>query len=61
MMVRQVLLKAGDTNLTCWLEDRVKRGNVVTLKSEPGVSWTVVDTYAAQELSSIKRGWNNNI
>lgn len=61
MVVRQVSLKAGDTTLTCWLEDRVKPGNVVTLKHEPDVSWTVVDTYASQELSSINRGWNNNI
>jgi hypothetical protein len=56
-------LRSGATRLTAWLEDKARVGQFVTLKNsdEPGRMWEVVDKYASVELSSINRGWNNNI
>lgn len=63
MNVRQMTLRSGSTWLTCWLEDKAAVGQLVTLKNsdEPDRLWEVVDKYAVTALSSINRGWNNNI
>jgi hypothetical protein len=64
MMLRQVRLRSGSTELTCWVESRVRMGDVITLKNSdsPGVLWSVewVGSQLRHPLS-INRGWNNNI
>ena len=48
----------------CWLPTesyKVKQGSVISLKSDPGTKWTVVDVYQKADSSDLKRGWNNNI
>jgi hypothetical protein len=63
MMVTQARLESGTSELTCWLDKTIKPGDEVTLKnsSDPEQWWLVVDTYATTDVSSINRGWNNNI
>jgi DNA-binding sugar fermentation-stimulating protein len=63
MMVTQARLESGTSMMTCWLDKTIKPGDEVTLKNsdDPKQWWTVVDTYATQDVSSINRGWNNNI
>lgn len=63
MIVRQMDLASGDSRMTVWLEDRATPGDFVTLKNsdDPLRRWRVLDTFGACELSSINRGWNNNI
>jgi hypothetical protein len=64
MTVAQVQLRSGSTVRTCWVEDRVRAGNRITLKTseEPGRFWDVVSVGSQRrELAGIPRGWNNNI
>lgn len=61
MMVTQMELQSGTTRLTAWLDNSVRVGQFVTFKGEGPRRWEVLDKYASQELSSINRGWNNNI
>lgn len=60
MMVTQMELKSGTTRLTAWIDSSVRVGQFVVFKGEEDW-WEVLDKYASQELSSINRGWNNNI
>jgi hypothetical protein len=61
--VTQTRLQSGDTQLVAWLDKAISPGSLVTLKNSDEAErwWTVVDTYATQDVSSINRGWNNNI
>ena len=63
MMLVQVDLKADNRLLTCWVEDRVKVGNTITLKNheEPCKLWTVLRVGEPKDRTQINRGWNNNI
>ncbi len=63
MMVTQARLESGTSTMTCWIDKTIKPGDEVTLKNsdDPQQWWTVVDTYATLDVSSINRGWNNNI
>jgi len=38
----QVGLKSGNTRLTCWVDKRVRPGNLVSLRHEPDVFWNVL-------------------
>jgi hypothetical protein len=57
----QVYLRSGTTVRTCWVDRKVRTGDRLTLKAEPGRWWDVLDAYCSQDSSSINRGWNNNI
>lgn len=63
MKLVQVDLIADRTRLTCWVEDKVKIGNLITLKNsdDPHRLWEVLRVGEPREHSSINRGWNNNI
>jgi hypothetical protein len=61
MMVAQMELRSGTTRLTAWLDNSVRVGQFVVFKNDDGRWWEVLDKYSTQELSSINRGWNNNI
>lgn len=60
--VVQVDLRNGSNLMTCWVEPKVKVGNLVTLKDtdEPSRLWEVLRVGREHERSDIKRGWNNN-
>lgn len=61
MMVTQSELRSGTTRLTAWIDSSVRIGQFVTFKNEGERRWEVLDKFSTQELSSINRGWNNNI
>ena len=64
MKVVQVRLLSGVTHMTAWVEDKIKVGNLITLKDSdnPSRRWEVVSVDSDPvEQSSINRGWNNNI
>lgn len=63
VMLVQVDLRAGNREMTCWVEDRVKVGNVITLKNyeHPSRLWEVLRVGEPKDRSQINRGWNNNI
>lgn len=58
----QVRLRSGTTELTCWVDARVRAGDQITLKAEParwwGIAWAGTDRRTADQ---INRGWHNNI
>lgn len=60
----QVRLRSGTTSRTCWVENRVKQGDSLTLKNseDPSRWWDVmaVDSKPTDP-GRINRGWNNNI
>jgi hypothetical protein len=62
-MLVQVDLQAGNRFLTCWVEPKVKVGNVITLKNheQPRLQWRVLRVGELQEAARINRGWHNNI
>lgn len=63
MTLVQHELGQGSKRMKTWLplDKRVKVGSVLTLEKEDGC-WHVLQTFDARiELSSINRGWNNNI
>jgi hypothetical protein len=53
----QVKLKSGDTELTCWVNKQVKKGDVITLKDSetPDREWTVLGVY--KDFPQPQRGW----
>ncbi len=64
MKLRQVRLRSGCSERTCWVESRVRVGDRITLKNseDPGLLWSV--EWAGSQLrdpGSINRGWSNNI
>jgi len=63
MNLVQVDLKADSRVLTCWVEDKVRPGNVVTLKNHesPDLQWKVMRVGEPKDRSQINRGWNNNV
>lgn len=63
MKVIQVRFQSGDTRLTAWVEDKVKPTDLVSFKNdEPERLWKVISVDSEPvELSSVNRGWNNNI
>lgn len=63
MIVQQMLLASGTQRLMAWIEPKAKPGDLVTLKNsdDPGQWWKVLDSFGVCEVSSINRGWNNNI
>lgn len=63
MILQQYELGQGITRMKTWLplDKRVRVGSVLTLEKEDG-RWRVLQAFEARiELSSINRGWNNNI
>jgi len=62
-MLVQVDLRSDNREMTCWVEDKVKVGNVITLKNhqEPSMMWEVLRVGEPKDRSQINRGWNNNI
>lgn len=54
MKLIQCELKSGDTRRVCWLEPKVKTGDVVTLKGEDS-EWEVIHIY--DELDPPEHGW----
>jgi hypothetical protein len=66
MIIIQTKLKRydtyEDTYLKTWLpmDKRVKEGTVISLEDVEG-KWQVVEQFGRDELSNLKRGWNNNI
>lgn len=55
--MRQVKLKSGTSELTCWVDKTVKVGNDITLKKLPDTWWIV--TWAGEETDALpNRGWN---
>jgi len=63
LMLVQVDLQTGNRFLTCWVEPKVKVGNVITLKNheQPRLQWRVLRVGEPQEAARINRGWHNNI
>lgn len=62
--VIQVRLRSGAAVRTCWVENRVKPGDSLTLKNseDPARWWDVMAVDSAPTApGSINRGWNNNI
>lgn len=63
MTMVQYEVGQGPTRMMTWLplDKRVRVGSVLTLEKEEG-RWQVLQQFDARiELSSINRGWNNNI
>lgn len=62
-MLTQVHLVSGSTQLVCWVDFPVTRGQIVRLKNsdDPSRWWDVAETYATRPAASIPRGWDNNI
>jgi hypothetical protein len=56
----QVDLRSEDRVLTCWVEPRVKVGDVITLKNsqQPGRLWSVTRVGEPRSSTAIKRGWD---
>lgn len=63
MKITQVKLSSGTTRLTCWVENRVKPGDSITLKNtdDPDRLWNVLTVSEPREHDTVNRGWNNNI
>lgn len=62
-VLRQVRLRAGTEERTCWIDKDVAVGQSVKLKTEDPDTWWEV-TWAGNTvttLGAINRGWNNNI
>lgn len=59
-MLVQVDLRSGPRVLTCWVEPRVKVGDLITLKDtdEPDRCWEVQRVGEPREAAEIKRGWD---
>lgn len=62
-MLVQADLRSGASVRTCWLEDRIRPGDSVTLKNseDPQRWWDVVRTGSPQPAETINRGWHNDI
>lgn len=56
-MLVQVDLQTDNRLLTCWVEPRVKVGNVITLKNhdEPNLRWTVLRVGEPRDRSQINK------
>lgn len=60
----QASLRSGTAVRTCWVEDRIKTGDRITLKNseDPDRLWDVAEVGSERRTATeINRGWNNNI
>lgn len=55
--MKQVKLKAGTSEMTCWVDKPVVEGDSITLKKIPDVWWKVI--WAGEETKTLpNRGWS---
>jgi hypothetical protein len=59
MMMVQVQLVSNKAVRTCWVEDKVKVGNEITLKNsdEPDRRWKVTSVSLPRERNEIRSDW----